>query len=255
MPLSKNENILDWTIAALEITSQFESEDGYKGISGNFDGQGVSAGILQWCLGQGSLQSLMKTYVTVNDSIDKLKIFPIPIEGILRLSNHDAVAFAKAHMLNGENLKPEWLKAWRWFMGSPAMIKVQQQAATTIGLRAKAICDGLGLNTKLAFCWAFDLCTQNGGLGNHVMPAPDVNLAKKYIAQVTPFDDGLKNKALWASMIDHVKPYQVSLFILSHQRMLECVQKWQADVMARKGSLSLGKGYVHGSMIDISNVA
>jgi hypothetical protein len=48
----------------LALTGSFETNapipDCFAGLSGDFDGQGLSLGALQWNLGQGSLQPLLK---------------------------------------------------------------------------------------------------------------------------------------------------------------------------------------------------
>jgi hypothetical protein len=41
----------------LKISGSFENgAPDYHGVTGNFDGQGISVGVLQWNAGQGSLQ-------------------------------------------------------------------------------------------------------------------------------------------------------------------------------------------------------
>src|SRR5713226_9197492 len=48
----------------LALTGAFETNhpppDCFAGLSGDFDGQGISFGVLQWNLGQGSLQPLLR---------------------------------------------------------------------------------------------------------------------------------------------------------------------------------------------------
>lgn len=44
---------------ALNITGSFEGSRGFENLTGNFDGQGVSMGLLQQNLGQGSLQPML----------------------------------------------------------------------------------------------------------------------------------------------------------------------------------------------------
>src|SRR5262245_15753274 len=45
----------------VKVTGTFEnSGDPYEGVSGDFDGQGISCGVLQWNIGQGSLQPLVR---------------------------------------------------------------------------------------------------------------------------------------------------------------------------------------------------
>lgn len=43
---------------SLNITGTFEGVAGWQNLTGNFDGQGISMGLLQWNLGQGSLQPI-----------------------------------------------------------------------------------------------------------------------------------------------------------------------------------------------------
>jgi hypothetical protein len=43
----------------LNISGSFEGDDGWRNITNNFDGEGLSLGLLNQCLGEGSLQPLM----------------------------------------------------------------------------------------------------------------------------------------------------------------------------------------------------
>jgi hypothetical protein len=53
-----NLSVSEWTYYALglNITGSFEGHQGWTNITGNFDGQGLSLGLMQQNLGQGSLQ-------------------------------------------------------------------------------------------------------------------------------------------------------------------------------------------------------
>ena len=55
----------------LNISGSFEGGSGWKNITNNFDGQGLSLGLLNQCLGQGSLQPLMVKMRDRNGSILK----------------------------------------------------------------------------------------------------------------------------------------------------------------------------------------
>ena len=51
----------EWLKAAMEVTGGFETDGKlWAGVSNDFDGMGISCGILQWNIGQGSLQPLVK---------------------------------------------------------------------------------------------------------------------------------------------------------------------------------------------------
>src|SRR5262245_6138993 len=51
---------------ALRITSTFETgkPGGFGGLTGNFDGQGLSFGLMNWNFGTGSLQPLLKEFLS-----------------------------------------------------------------------------------------------------------------------------------------------------------------------------------------------
>src|SRR5215813_6543768 len=56
MPVSN-----EFLTAGLTITGHFEdSEEPLAGVSGNFDGQGISLGVLQWNIGSNSLQPIIR---------------------------------------------------------------------------------------------------------------------------------------------------------------------------------------------------
>ena len=44
---------------ALNVSGSFEGADDWRNLTNNFDGQGISMGLLNQCLGQGSLQPLL----------------------------------------------------------------------------------------------------------------------------------------------------------------------------------------------------
>ncbi|TRW99051.1 hypothetical protein [Candidatus Methylobacter oryzae] len=51
----------NWLRTSLEITGGFEPDGNpWAGVSGDFDAEGISCGILQWNIGQESLQPLVK---------------------------------------------------------------------------------------------------------------------------------------------------------------------------------------------------
>ena len=51
----------DWIETGLKVTGHFEdSEDPLGAVSDDSDGQGISLGVLQWNIGQASLQPLVR---------------------------------------------------------------------------------------------------------------------------------------------------------------------------------------------------
>jgi hypothetical protein len=238
---------------ALSITSVFEG-DGYGALSGDFDGMGISAGILQWNFGQGSLQErLLKPFISRHGPIDATKLFPpgLSMDLVAHMNASEAVQAARQHMLADGKVKSAWAIGWRKFLKDPRVTALQDEACLGVGLRAEGVCKELGLNPdgKRAFCWAFDLVTQNGSLKGVKLAVPDRKAAEDIISW-----RGAENAPLWQMMLPKATDEQVSLLITSHKRALESNPRWYADVFARKGTIAMGRGIVHGSNIDLEKV-
>ena len=72
---------------ALNVTGSFEGVGGWENLAGNFDGQGISLGLNQQNLGQGTLQPIFKTMIEENATLAKM-LFSAPnlksITGMVR---------------------------------------------------------------------------------------------------------------------------------------------------------------------------
>ncbi len=87
-PNSINDREKDAVALALNISGSFEGETGWVNLTNDFDGQGVSLGLLNQCLGQGSLQPLM-IEMEKADPVNMKIFFPGPefksLDGMLSL--------------------------------------------------------------------------------------------------------------------------------------------------------------------------
>lgn len=237
---------------AFYITGKFEGK-GYAAVGANFDGMGLSAGFLQWNLGSGTLQAkILKPFVTRHGSLDDL-FPPRPISPVFAMTNAQAVEEAKRWHVDGltagrgAKLKPEWAAAWDDFMTRPEVIVIQQGAAQTYVTQAEAICKSYSLTTVRSFCWAFDVATQNWSMKGLPWPRPDRGVAKQIIET-----NGGVNKDLWLSQLPGVSAGRVSLLILSWHRA--ALSNWAADVFARKGTIVMETGTVHGTKYDFRDI-
>lgn len=236
---------------ALTITGKFEGHNLFTNVSDNFDGMGVSAGILQWNFGMGSLQTkILAEYMKTNSDLDHH--FPEPIAQLVKQgTNEQDIVWVKDHMLqdDGVHLDPVWTKAWRDFMGLPSVIEIQKRACDGVSTRAQQIQSTLGLTSVRSYCWAFDIVTQNGDLKGLRLDNPDRDLAKTLIRMPlvsTPC------RSIWAELIGLATNESVSLFLLSYRRAKLANPRWFQDVFSRKGTIALGKGYVHDENCDFS---
>lgn len=258
MPLT-NEKIE----TALKITGHFEdSEDPFGGVSGDFDEMGISLGVLQWNIGSGSLQPLVKNV----GKIAVITAMPKYGDDLWNACNSNipkGLAIVRAWQ-TGSTLKRDVKAELKAFTHGKEFVTQQIAAAEKVAKRAwDAAVDwnnDLGKNepSLREFCWFFDVMTQNGGL-KEISPtdvqqfineagtnkADDVVcdwLASRTFAN-NGFKDSRKNALLWR---DQVSNSDITLFVASYLRSQKSNAAWRADVLNRKGTIALGTGWVHG---------
>lgn len=241
----------EWLEKALDITGRFEGR-GYDNVTGNFDGMGISAGVLQWCLGQGSLQEkILKPYIQLYGSIDALNIFPKKIMDNLAKSSASAgirTAVNEMHNVSGlfkkkYTVKPQWVSAWRNFLNLHTTVEVQKMACETVALRSIRLCKDWDMVTPRSFCWFFDLVTQNGSLEGVKKPKVDRDILKVAISAAS-----ISNQKMWKNL--GLNDEQVILMIASYKRSLTARAAYQKDVLDRKGTIAAGVGFVHGDKFE-----
>lgn len=223
---------------AIQITSAFEGST-YSTVTGNFDGQGISGGVLQWNLGQGTFQNFILNHINPMH----YDYFPVPIDRLTKISSDAAVTWAKDVMLYADgSLKPEWRKAWQRFLSEPSVINVQKRAIDPYWHQAKTICSRLQMDqtNARAMCFSFDVAVQNWSLG-------DINL--DFITKDQAYNCltlyGGENAKIW---IEHdLDGIQQKLVVAAHLRALKANPKFRADVFTRKATIAVGEGIVHGT--------
>ena len=218
----------------LKITSAFEGAD-FGTITGNFDGMGMSAGILQFNIGTGSLQ----TYILNHINPVSLKM-PLSIEPLIRLPKEQALGWHKDNCLDANGrLKPEWRRAWQELMTRPDVIDLQKKACMRYFQRAREIAGALGFprENPRAMAWAYDVAVQSWSLG---IDPPTVNREQ---AQNVISLYGPENFMIWQAQ--RLTDDQVRLVIASHLRALKCNPRWRNDFFIRKCTIAVGVGIVH----------
>jgi hypothetical protein len=212
---------------ALEITAGFEG-GGFDNVAGNFDGQGISAGILQWNLGQGTLQPLLQGDTGYPE-----------INRIVALPPNQGVAAAVSEMMLDNILTPNWLGIWKDVMTTRTMNQIN--AATPIGIAAMNLMRTWGL-TNPAYYWFFDVLVQDGSLrGVTASDQPVVwNLATS------------ENLAIWENM--SFTPQQNILLRASYDRACLAKAAYRVDIFNRKATVAAGVGNVHGKYFDIRHL-
>lgn len=257
-----------WIKAAVAITPGFEvSGDPYVGVSGDFDKMGISCGALQWNIGKGSLQPMVKSAgkAVVTASMPSLgnnmwDACNSPVKTGLEIVRG---------WQNGTKLRPKAKAELTNLMGSKEMRDQQDNrisvASENAANQARTWCDESGSETNIRFfCWFFDLITQNGGLKS-VSPGdvedfksinkPDLaddavcNYLQGLEGKSGHIKDANKNAALWRNK---AKGDQLDLLCMSYLRSGEANPTWRHVVLNRKASIAMGGGWVNSEFWDFS---
>ncbi len=259
----------DWVKAAVAITPGFEVQgDPYQGASGDFDGMGISCGALQWNIGKGSLQPMVKNAGKSN-VLAAMPKFGQDMWDACNTTIAKGLSIVRRWQ-NGTRLKPAALTELRGFMGSPAMRAQQDQRIGKVADVAFNLASGWAKNrlngtpTKRSFCWFFDIATQNGSLKGltftDVARFLDQNKPDRADDVVCDFlgsrtgasghiNDAKKNAQLWRNKADGDK---LELLVMSYLRSNTADPKWQHVVLNRKGTIAMGVGWVNSGKNDFA---
>lgn len=249
----------DWIQSALTVTGHFEdSQDPLGGVSGDFDGMGISLGVLQWNIGSGSLQPLIKGMGRAA-VVASMPLHGAELWNACNTTIPDGLSIVRGWQ-SGGHLPAAIVGELKALLHSPAGINQQIAAATDVAQRAfNRGGQWLGREpTKAEFCWFFDVFTQNGGMKDVTLQlvqnfiatagtdAADDSVCDWLAARTTAdngFRDSRKNAVLWRN---NVSAERLTLFVASYLRAQRSLLQWRADTLNRKGTIALGFGWVHG---------
>lgn len=101
----------------LSLTTYFETnkkiDDAFKIVAGNFDGQGISFGCLQWNFGQQTLQPIFLKYFESDDTIWRSDKNMVELYGVLKKPFADQMNWVLS-IQKKKNKKweifPDWLR-------------------------------------------------------------------------------------------------------------------------------------------------
>jgi len=224
----------------LALTGSFETgaafPDCFAGLSGDFDGQGISFGVLQWNFGQGSLQPLLKRMCVDHNELAK-SIFHNHYEeltAILTATKSEQLAFARSIQdPNRKTILEPWKGMFKSLGRSEEFQRIEADAANALYKAARQLCSDYGLWSERALALMFDIKTQNGSIGSSVKT--------QILADFAKLPPALPNEKLETA----------KLRIIANRRAETAKAKWVEDVRARKLCIANGGGSVHGIKYDL----
>lgn len=219
----------------LALTGSFETgcpvPECFAGLSGDFDGQGISFGALQWNLGQGSLQPLLKEMDEVHpDVMEEVFDAHYPeLQAVLASSRAEQLEWARAIQDPHRFLL---FQPWRGFFKTLGRREEFQQIEVKYAGRlyrsALSLRRKYGLRSERAVALLFDIKVQNGSIPGRVHAQIERDFAS--------LDPELEANAAEAAR----------LRIVANRRAEASNPRWVEDVRRRKLTIAEGRGTVHG---------
>jgi hypothetical protein len=220
----------------LALTGSFETgrmaPDCFAGLSGDFDGQGLNLGVLQWNFGQGSLQPLLVEMNALH-------------QGLLRdMFVHEYDTLVEVLEEGGYEDQMEWARSiqhpvrhyvfepWRGYFKTLGRTKefqnIQTRYSENLYRQALDLCQKYGLRSQRAAALMFDIKVQNGGI-------------RKSVREVIEEDIGQLGTDLDKEDLEVEK-----MVVIANRRAEASNPRWVEDVRSRKLCCAKGQGTVHG---------
>ena len=248
----------------VKVSGGFENGGGahYSTVAGNFDGQGLSVGILQWNAGQGTLQILLQKIGKSMGWEEAQSYFKSDIQQLSILKSAEAIQFCLDHYIeeNSTRVDPVALTAWQDFLDSPDAIQAQIEMAT----------DGVLSHSKnlvAQFCseyqdrlrpyaFFFDLATQSGGMKNSrgsVLPIGAVSQDDYKPALDLAHEKSQKCAGIWELSLTN-DPLADLLLYYAYKRSILSNPAYVWDALSRRGSIACRGGVVHDAVVNFQTL-
>ena len=262
---------------AMNITGSFEGHAGWTNLSNNFDGQGVSMGILNQNLGQGTLQPLLLTMRERHLEVLKKAMTQGMLDSLLTMLD------------DWEKANPDWDSEEKKALRQLVDVELDRDLvlARNLNIDKKYIFTGLQTrsNSKSVRWARKNLYTDSKGrnfkevwksalksiAGDPAYVSQQIRAAQYIHDRAMGYKDEVQWKQLRSYLFlfdivvqngslreKHFKKFDRWLKknpqATEEQQMLEMLEirvvdsnpKWQKDVRLRKTAVILGKGFVHG---------
>jgi hypothetical protein len=207
----------------------------FAGLSGDFDGQGISFGALQWNLGQGSLQPLL---VDLRDSHPGVmeEVFGDHysiLEAVLEADQAEQLDWARSIQDRRFRLFEPWRGLFKTLGRREEYQDVQVKHAGNLYNSALRLCEQYGVWSERAVALMFDIKVQNGSISSRVRAEINKDFAG--------LDPQTGRDALEVARLK----------IVANRRAEAANPRWVEDVRRRKLTIAEGEGVVHGNHLNL----
>jgi len=218
---------------ALQVTAAFE-DHGFTLVQGNFDGAGLTWGVIGFTLLHGEIPLIVLDAQRRNPQLVRQSFGENTDEllAVMRAPKGRQLAFADSISRGSTKARvaEPWQTAFRKFGELPAVQKIQLERVDVRWTAARELARSLGLETELGLALCFDIVVQNGSL----KPAARAQVEREAAAH--PIH---KERELRTIVANAVADHSSSAF--------------RNDVRSRKLTLASGAGRVHGATYILRN--
>lgn len=225
----------------MALTGSFETDqffpDCFAGLCGDFDGQGISLGVLQWNLGQGSLQPLLQRMNKAHpDLVESIFAQNYPNFKVMLEAPKSAQLEWARSIQNVKHMPIEPWKGQLKTLGRQQLFQdIQVEFAKRLFKNAIAQCRDFGLSSSRAVALMFDILVQNGSISNQVKAQIKAEFGRT--------DPGRSRDQ---AEVERLR-------IIANRRASDAKAEWVEDVRARKLTIANGQGTVHGNFYHLKD--
>jgi hypothetical protein len=223
----------------LALTGSFETSrpvpDCFAGLSGDFDGQGISFGALQWNFGQKSLQPLLMEMNQRHAAIVKSifnESYP-EFAAVLKAPFAEQLRWARSIQTPIHSIIDPWRGLLKTLGRHERFQDVQVKYAQRLFDDALKLCREYGLRSERAAALMFDIKVQNGSISSIVKAQILGDFAR---LPTSPSKDEAEIRRMQ---------------IIAMRRAEAANPAWIEDVRNRKLTIANGRGIVHGNEYDL----
>ena len=214
---------------ALQLTGAWEGT-GYSGANGNFDGQGITWGVVGFTWGNGELQGILNEAQAQQPAVFDMAFGSLSgeMKRILALPRGAQMDFARSISISGgDKIQPQWTEAFKSLGDDPSIQDIENQHAQHYWDAGQRFAKLFTLQSENGQALCFDIAVQN-------------TVTDGMIAEV-------QQKVANAGASEQEKMQIVAHVIADHAN-----PRFFDDVLKRKMTFVAGQGKVHGDLYDIT---
>jgi peptidoglycan hydrolase-like protein with peptidoglycan-binding domain len=218
---------------SLQVTAAFEGH-GFTLAQGNWDGAGITWGIIGFTLKHGELSKIILTIFDQHPALVQQAFGDNTDELISIMNSSKTVQMQFANSISQgttmTSIKEPWLSGFKAFGEIDEVQKLQLQLADQdYGQPALQTASELGLQSELGRALAFDIHVQNGGI------KPSARKEIETVLEETPIATEQELRVIIANAV------------------ADKSTSYKEDVRSRKLAIATGTGKVHGDTYVLSN--